>query len=206
MHRIIQQLTWKVGPLTLLLLAGSAVAAVMISLNFQMESQLAGSGGSSSSTNFAMNSSVGEGTAGTVASSTNFTLLGGFIPTLNVPPPFPTIALALNGTAFNSVANNVMRVTASTVQSAPVANADIYIALQLPGGALLVMQPDGSFGPAITPLLANIPVPDFNGVIFNYTFTGVEPVGTYTWFVALMQPGTLNAIGTLAVAPFTFAP
>jgi len=32
------------------------------------------------------------------------------------------------------------------------------------------------------------------------------PSGTYTWFAALMQPGTLNIIGTLATAPFSFAP
>jgi len=58
----------------------------------------------------------------------------------------------------------------------------------------------------MTALASNIPVPDFNGPIFNYTFTGVEPVGNYTWFAALTTPGTLNIIGTLAAAPFSFAP
>jgi len=205
MSQAMQQISWKTGPIMLLLVAGSAVAAVMIGLNFNMQSHVTASGSNSNSTNFALNSSVGEGTAGVVASSTNFTLKSGFIPTLNVPPPLPRIGLALNGAVF-SLLNPVMTLTATTVQSAPIANADVYVALQLPGGTLLVMQPDGSFSPTITPLLSNIPVPDFNGVLFNYTFTGIEPAGTYTWFAALMQPGTMNVIGTLAVAPFTFAP
>jgi len=32
------------------------------------------------------------------------------------------------------------------------------------------------------------------------------PPGTYTWFAALTPPGTVNIIGTLAVAPFSFGP
>lgn len=56
---------------------------------------------------------------------------------------------------------------------------------QLLDSTLLVMQPNGSFSTTLTPLLSNIPVPDFSGPIFNYTFTGAEPVGNYTWFAAL---------------------
>jgi len=200
-----QQNAWKTMPLLLLLAAGSAIAAIMVGVNFNMESQVIASGGRASSTNFALSSSIGEGTAGDVVSSANFALKSGFIPTLHVPPPLPTVGLALNGAAF-SLANPVMTLTATTVQSAPVTNADVYVALQLPNGALLIMQPNGSFSPAITPLLANVPIPDFSGVIFNHTFTGLEPTGNYTWFAALMQPGTMTTIGTLALAPFSFTP
>jgi len=114
----------------------------------------------------------------------------------------PTIALTLNATTF--ITNNTMTVTATTTAS-PL-RADVYVALQLPDGTLLVMQPDGSFSTALTPLLANIPIPAFNGPIFNFTFSGTEPVGNYTWFAALTTPGTLQVIGTLAVAPFSFVP
>jgi len=68
------------------------------------------------------------------------------------------------------------------------------------------MQPDGSFSTAMTPMLANVPVPDFTRPTFNFTFSGTEPVGTYTWFAALTQPGTLNVIGVMATASFSFAP
>ncbi len=118
----------------------------------------------------------------------------------------PRILLGLNGATFNSAANKTMTLSAATVAGSPPVNADIYLALQLPNGALLVMQPDGSFTTVITPVLPNIPVPNFNGSIFSYMFTGLEPAGTYSWFAVLAQPGTFNVIGTMAVASFTFVP
>jgi len=120
---------------------------------------------------------------------------------LSIPP---SISLALNPGPFNT--NSMMTLTATTVAGNPATNADVYVALQLPDGTLLVMQPDGSFSTALTPLLANIPIPAFTGPIFNFTFSGAEPVGNYTWFAALTTPGTLQVIGTLAVAPFSFVP
>jgi len=125
--------------------------------------------------------------------------------TVTVTAPLtPLISLSLNSAAFRT--NNTMTLTASTLASAPVANADIYVALKLPDGTLLVMQPNGSFSTALTPLLSNVPVPDFTGPIFNFTFSGTEPPGNYTWFAVLTTPGSLNIIGTLATASFSFAP
>jgi len=126
------------------------------------------------------------------------------IVTVNSPQPIPTIAVALNQASY--ITGDTMTVLARTTTGTLPANADVYVALQLPDGTLLVMQPDGSFSTAITPLVANIPVPNFNGAIFNFTFSGAEPPGNYTWFAALTTPGTLNVIGTLAVAPFSFGP
>jgi len=115
-----------------------------------------------------------------------------------------TVTLRLNASAFNTAATMILNAT--TVAGNPPTVADIYVALQLPDGTLLVMQPDGSFGAALTPLLSNIAVPAFNGPIFTFTFSGAEPVGVYTWFAAFTQPGTLNVIGAMATAPFSFAP
>lgn len=115
-----------------------------------------------------------------------------------------TILLDLNSTFFNT--GNTLTLTETTAASNPVTLADKYIALQLPDGTLLVMQPDGSFSPAITPLVSNLQVADSNAQVFSYTFTGAEPVGTYKWFSALMQPGTLTPIGTINQISFDFAP
>jgi len=125
--------------------------------------------------------------------------------TVNVPA-VSTVGLSLNGSTFNSTTNKVMMLNATMVASNPPTVADVYVALQLPDGTLLFMQPGGGFGTTLTPLLSNVPVPDFNGPIFNFTFSGLEPAGTYTWFAALTVPGSLNIIGTLATAPFSFAP
>jgi len=118
--------------------------------------------------------------------------------------PLPVVGLNLNRSSFAT--GSTMTVTASTTPGFTPVNADVYVALQLPDGTLLVMQPDGSFSTVLTPLVANIPIPAFTGPIFNFTFTGAEPLGNYTWFAALTTPGTLNVIGAMAIAPFAFAP
>jgi len=69
----------------------------------------------------------------------------------------------------------------------------------------LITVSDGSFSTAITPMQANVPVPTATDTPFTYIFTGLEPTGTYTWLAALMEPGTLNVIGTMASQTFTFA-
>jgi len=119
-------------------------------------------------------------------------------------PSTSTVTLSLNSSAFAT--GNGLILTRKTVASVPPTMADIYLALQLPDGSLFVMQPNGSFGQALVPFLSNVQVPDFTGVVFNYTFTGIEPVGTYSWFAALAQPGTLNVIGSITQASFTFSP
>jgi len=140
----------------------------------------------------------------TLDDSAGNTAIGTVDVTVNALPPGPAVLLGLNGSVFRT--GNTMTLTATTVASVPATNADVYVALQLPDGTLLLMQPNGSFSTLVTPLLSNIPVPDFTGPIFNYTFTGAEPFGNYTWFAALTTPGTLNIIGTMAVVPFSVAP
>jgi hypothetical protein len=60
----------------------------------------------------------------------------------------------------------------------------------------------------------NTPVPaasgvssvDFTGSILEYTFTGQEPAGEYTWFAVLTRAGTTYSIIHLDQDLFTFAP
>jgi hypothetical protein len=42
--------------------------------------------------------------------------------------------------------------------------------------------------------------------VFDYTFGGGEPYGTYTWYGAFAQPGTMNFIGPIYSTSFTFNP
>jgi len=113
----------------------------------------------------------------------------------------PAISASVNGTAFT--AGQTMTLTISTTAGAPPVQADAYIALQLPDGTLLLMQPNLSFSPAINPLLSNWTVQTLSGPLFSFMFTGAEPKGTYTWFVGLAQTGTLNFIGAIGAASFT---
>ena len=84
--------------------------------------------------------------------------------------------------------------------------ADVYVALSLPDGTLLFWLGDGNFTTAVQSLVRNFSISPFFGQLFAFTFGGGEPVGTYTWMAAFTQPGTLNIIGAIAHAPFTFNP
>lgn len=122
--------------------------------------------------------------------------------------PVPTIALALNATAFNTAAT--LNLSATIVPNAPPSVADVYVALQLPNGSFLYWQTGGSFTPVQAPALSSWTVSAFSNQIFSYTFSGAEPPGAYTWYAALVTPGmppaSANIIGSLHTTPFTFVP
>jgi hypothetical protein len=99
-----------------------------------------------------------------------------------------------------------MSLTATT-RPGPVPQAvDVYVALQLPDQSLWFLQADGALTPEARPLVASWVVAPFSGEIWHYTFNGTEPAGRYTWLAAFTEPGTMNILGTIAQAPFTFSP
>lgn len=120
----------------------------------------------------------------------------------------PTLTLALNQPAFRPGEQLIL--TARTTQGPTPANADVYIALQLPGcsslSCTLFWQGGLNFAATTQPILRNWPISPFNGPIFSYTFGGTEPVGNYVWLGAFAVPGTLNLIGDITLVPFTFSP
>jgi len=85
MDHPVKKTSWKKWLLLYLLVAGCGGGAVMLSLNYKVKSQIIASSGSSASKNFVLNSSVGETMAGDVMVSANYTLQGGFAPSLNSP-------------------------------------------------------------------------------------------------------------------------
>ena len=98
----------------------------------------------------------------------------------------------------------------STPGPTPV-TADVYIALQLPGctslACVLFWQGGLNFTATPQPILRNWLISPFNGSIFSYTFSGMEPVGSsYVWLGAFTVPGTGDLIGGITQAPFTFSP
>lgn len=113
----------------------------------------------------------------------------------------PSVSLNLN--APNYVAGNTMNLSISTVAGTVSTASDVYIALQLPDGTLLYMQADGSFSATLAPFVSNVTVPALTNVpIFGFTFSGLEPTGSYTWFAAATDPNTLTFQSGLATAQF----
>ncbi len=116
----------------------------------------------------------------------------------------PSLTLSLNQSAFHAGQQLVLK-AAVTPGTTPVV-ADVYVALQLPDGSLLFLRGDGSFSTDLQPIVANWLVGPYSGQIFTYTCTGWEPAGSYTWLAAFTQPGTLNFIGPIVSAPFSYSP
>jgi len=123
---------------------------------------------------------------------------------IGVPSATPQISLGLNQTSFAT--GNTMTVTATVAAGTTPTPADVYVARQLPNGTLLFWQSNGTYSTALNPVVANIQVPNWSGTIYTHIFNGTEPRGSYTWFAALTQTGTLNVIGTMAVQPYTVGP
>jgi uncharacterized repeat protein (TIGR02543 family) len=118
----------------------------------------------------------------------------------------PTLALALNQSSFQTGGN--LSLTATTAPGASTI-VDVYVALALPGGALLYLQGNGSLTSAGLPLVSHWTPVSFSGQIFQYHFTGAEPPGQYTWYAAFVGPGgnpLLGTLGPIVAAPFTFSP
>lgn len=111
------------------------------------------------------------------------------------------LSVALNGSAFGP--GQTMVVTARLTPLSTPSPVDAYIVAQLPGGALLSLQLNGGIVPGIVPLARSVVPFSFVGVIAQYTFTGIEPHGMYTWYSVLTQPGTLNFVSPLHQTSFT---
>ena len=71
---------------------------------------------------------------------------------------------------------------------------DAYVVLQLPSGEFLSLQLGGRFAAGLIPIAQRFAPFDFQAILAQYTFTGVEPRGTYTWYAVLTTPGTLNFV------------
>ena len=114
------------------------------------------------------------------------------------------LRLSVNETGFRPGAMMTLMVTIAS-EPAPQA-VDLYVALQLPDQSLWFLQADGRLTPELHPLVASWVVVPFNGELWRYTFSGTEPAGRYSWLAAFTEPGTMNILGTIAEAPFTFSP
>ena len=124
--------------------------------------------------------------------------------TATFAPANPSLALSLNQSSFRS--GQSLSMGASVTPGGTPLTADVYVALQLPGGSLIFLQGDGSLTTGLHPIVSNWTVGPFSGQIFSYNFGGAEPSGGYAWLAAFTQPGTMNFIGSIISAPFSFGP
>jgi hypothetical protein len=117
------------------------------------------------------------------------------------PVPIPGLAVALNSGGF--AAGDRLVLAASLTPLAVPRPVDAYIVVRLPTGQYLSLQLGGALVPGIVPIAQGFVPFDFAGTLAQYTFTGAEPLGTYTWYAALTEPGTLAFIGPVEQIAFT---
>jgi hypothetical protein len=115
----------------------------------------------------------------------------------------PRITLKPSPTSLQPGDTHIL--TAIVTPGGSASPVDVYVALQLPDQTLHFYQFNGSFTQEVQPLVSNWTVRPFDGEIFRYTFSGAEQAGTYTWSAGFADPGTLNFIGEIAQATFTFS-
>ena len=116
----------------------------------------------------------------------------------------PQLALTVNQPALHGGSPHTARAT--LLPGPTPAAANVFLALQLPDASLLYLRGDGTLTPAGEPMATATPVPTYTGQVFQHTFTGTEPAGTYLWLGALADPTTGAFLGPLAEAPFTVNP
>ena len=132
------------------------------------------------------------------------------LPTLNRDPP--TIALTLNAGSFRPNQTLTLDRVITLSASASPTQADEYILGVLPDGqtllSLVVAPPGFAFG--VAPFRTNVTVTAATGRVFQFTFSGGEPPGTYQAVGRLVKPGgnPFNPADWLntTTANFTFGP
>jgi hypothetical protein len=116
----------------------------------------------------------------------------------------PSLTVVLNDTAL--VPGDALTLTATLVPGTTPGLVDAYILILLPGGGTVLSVVPTGVALGLVPLVSNVTPVAISAPVFGYTFTGLEPPGTYIVFVALTQAGTLNVLGAVQQAPFSFTP
>jgi hypothetical protein len=116
----------------------------------------------------------------------------------------PGVTLDLNQTTFGPGQTLVLTATLSP-GATPGPPVDIYVVLTLPNDGILSLTGAG-VAQGIVPLATGITPVAAQGELLRYTFGGGELAGQYIFHAGLIETGTGNLVGAVAVRPFTFTP
>jgi hypothetical protein len=114
----------------------------------------------------------------------------------------PSLTVALSHVELG--ARDTLTLTAVLSPGPTPALVDAYIVLQVPGDVAASVVPGGVVA-GVVPIASSFTPVEFTGQVLAHTFTGTEPLGSYTVVVALTQAGTSNVIGVIQQSSFTFA-
>ena len=115
----------------------------------------------------------------------------------------PPLTTTLNQTSFAPGEPLLLSASLTPVVTTAV---DAYIVIDVPGMGPLSLQLDGSVLPGTVPIASGFVPFQFAGPIFQHTFNGGEPAGSYEIRAWLTETGTANVIGSVHVSSLTFRP
>ncbi len=99
-----------------------------------------------------------------------------------------------------------MIVTATLTPGVLPIAVDAYIVVVLPDGTIISIGEGGAPVLGIAPIVSGVPLGPNTLEIVRYTFVGDEPIGSYRWYGAVAEAGTLTLIGDISAQTFEFPP
>jgi hypothetical protein len=116
----------------------------------------------------------------------------------------PRIVVDFNNSGFST--GGTLIVTFDLTPGSPSTPVDVYVVIQVPGGAIFSLQPGGGLIPGAVAFATAVTPVHLAGEIFRHTFAGPEPSGGYGFFVGLTQPGTLTPVSAVEQLQFFYNP
>jgi Ice-binding-like len=111
----------------------------------------------------------------------------------------PSLTTSVGAESFRT--GDVMDLTVSLSPGKASPNADAYLVLQLPDGQFLSWT-DNGFVPGVVPVARNIKPFNYRAVVARMAIPADAPVGDYSWFSGLAEPGTLNMVSEISQRRF----
>ena len=111
----------------------------------------------------------------------------------------PSLTTSVGAESFRT--GEVMDLTVSLSPGKASPNADAYLVLQLPDGQFLSWT-DNGFVPGVVPVARNIKPFNYRAVVARMAIPADAPVGDYSWFSGLAEPGTLNMVSEISQRRF----
>jgi hypothetical protein len=97
-----------------------------------------------------------------------------------------------------------MLLTATLTPGSAPSPVDAYIVVQIPTGQFLSLQLGAGLRPGTVPVARAFTPFAYHDVLLQYTFTGAEPIGAYTFYSGLARPGSVAFVTPIHQVVFTF--
>jgi hypothetical protein len=115
----------------------------------------------------------------------------------------PALTVSLNAQSFGP--GDTLILSAKLLPLATPMVVDAYVYVRIPTGQYFSLQLGGALVPGIVPIARGFVPFAYEAPLAQYTFSGGEPTGTYTWLFGLTRAGTMDFVTPQEQLGFTFS-